>query len=105
MEKIMTAEEWQRWYRFSYLCSQHWIDTREAAKARVGYRCQVCRVFGPNATCGVRLPWEEQMMTEAPQLDVHHVTYARLGQELPEDLEVLCRSCHDKRHRIVELEN
>jgi len=28
----------------------------------------------------------------------HHVTYARKGQELPEDLEHLCIVCHGKRH-------
>lgn len=27
-------------------------------------------------------------------LEVHHKTYDRLGDELPSDLEVLCKSCH-----------
>ena len=31
-------------------------------------------------------------------LDVHHVTYARLGEEWFEDLEVLCRRCHEVEH-------
>jgi hypothetical protein len=31
-------------------------------------------------------------------LDVHHRSYARLGAELPADLEVLCRPCHGAEH-------
>jgi 5-methylcytosine-specific restriction endonuclease McrA len=34
----------------------------------------------------------------SPNLDVHHRTYARLGNELPEDLEVLCGDCHQREH-------
>lgn len=29
---------------------------------------------------------------------VHHKTYDRLGHEDDEDLELLCRFCHDRRH-------
>jgi hypothetical protein len=32
------------------------------------------------------------------RLQVHHKTYCRLGHELPEDLEVLCRLCHELEH-------
>ena len=31
-------------------------------------------------------------------MDVHHLTYARLFQEKDEDLLVLCRDCHGRRH-------
>lgn len=31
-------------------------------------------------------------------LEVHHLTYDRLGCELPEDLAVLCASCHSRLH-------
>jgi len=31
-------------------------------------------------------------------LDVHHLTYERLGNELLADVSVLCRPCHDKTH-------
>ena len=30
-----------------------------------------------------------------PAADVHHVTYERVGAELPEDLRSVCRICHD----------
>lgn len=28
-------------------------------------------------------------------LQVHHITYVRLGHENPDDVQVLCLSCHD----------
>jgi CRISPR system Cascade subunit CasD len=32
---------------------------------------------------------------KSPAEDVHHVTYERVGAELPEDLRSLCKICHD----------
>jgi hypothetical protein len=32
---------------------------------------------------------------DARSLEVHHLTYERLGRELPEDLMVVCWPCHD----------
>lgn len=58
-----------------YLKSRHWKTVRKGALSRAGHRCQVCNV------------------DELP-LEVHHRTYARLGQELPDDLFVLCEICH-----------
>ncbi|HUU90506.1 MAG TPA: hypothetical protein VM238_04770 [Phycisphaerae bacterium] len=57
-----------------YLQTDEWKQRAEAAKACAGYRCQVCNQEG--------------------SLDAHHRTYERLGCELPEDITVLCRSCH-----------
>jgi 5-methylcytosine-specific restriction endonuclease McrA len=31
-------------------------------------------------------------------LEVHHLTYKRIFNEEPEDLEVLCKGCHYKEH-------
>jgi hypothetical protein len=36
--------------------------------------------------------------------EVHHKTYARLFNELPEDVEVLCRKCHSAQHGIIMTE-
>jgi 5-methylcytosine-specific restriction endonuclease McrA len=36
----------------------------------------------------------------SPNLDVHHLTYERLGNELPEDLIVLCHDCHSLEHGV-----
>jgi phage terminase large subunit GpA-like protein len=32
------------------------------------------------------------------RLNVHHVTYENLGHESPEDVLVLCHSCHEYHH-------
>lgn len=43
------------------------------------------------------------MMSEH-KLHVHHLTYARVGNEEPGDLRVLCFQCHQKAHdRKVEM--
>ena len=61
-----------------YMNSEAWREKAEAAKKRVGYRCQLC-----NKRTG---------------LQAHHPTYASLGKELPGDLTVLCAGCHSKFH-------
>ncbi len=39
------------------------------------------------------------------ELNVHHRTYERLGQEkIPDDLIVLCRSCHSREHWLEDIE-
>lgn len=65
-----------------YLKSDHWRQRRAQALHDAGYRCNDC---GRHAY-------------EAGPLEVHHLTYARLFGELPEDLKVLCRACHGRRH-------
>lgn len=60
-----------------YIRSQEWREKAEEAKAKAGNRCQVCN----------------RSRAEV-QLDAHHRTYERLGNELPEDITVLCRDCH-----------
>ena len=66
-------------YSYSeYLWSTEWLIRRADALAAADYSCQRCgKMHG---------------------LDVHHVTYERLGNELPDDLEVLCRGCHAAEH-------
>lgn len=61
-----------------YLWSQHWRTFRARALRAYGERC---------GTCG--------SMTA---LDVHHLTYVRLGREMLSDVTVLCRRCHGARH-------
>lgn len=61
-----------------YLRSEHWLITRAAALRRAGGRCCLCAKRG--------------------KLEVHHNTYERLGCELPEDLAVLCGTCHPGFH-------
>jgi 5-methylcytosine-specific restriction endonuclease McrA len=64
-----------------YLASDDWQVKRSDVMQQAGYRCERCG-----------LPWG---------LQVHHVTYERLGNELPEDLACLCRDCHRKLHGLI----
>lgn len=38
------------------------------------------------------------------ELNVHHLTYERLGKETIGDLIVLCRSCHSREHFLEDIE-
>lgn len=67
-----------------YLQTEHWQQKREEAHERANGRCQVC-----NTTSS---------------LNVHHRTYIRRGYELPEDLIVLCKGCHQLFHDNGKLE-
>ncbi len=65
-----------------YLKTEHWHERRALALEQAKHRCQDCG-RGPG---------------EAGPLEIHHLTYAHLFQERPEELRVLCRACHGKRH-------
>lgn len=69
----------QIYYRYFYLRSRHWRTLRREKIADVGYKCQRCKT--------------------RERLDVHHLTYSRLGHERLSDLKVLCRACHQKEHK------
>lgn len=64
-----------------YLLSTDWKITRAIAKARAGNRCEKCGASGP--------------------LQVHHVSYDRLGHEWQDDLSVLCGKCHVEAHKEI----
>lgn len=66
----------------AYLRSPEWRETRAAALVRAGHACQLD-------------------LTHVLDLEVHHRTYARLGEERPEDLFVLCEKCHQNHHAFV----
>lgn len=66
----------------NYLESPAWHCRRREALERGGHKCQLC--------------------ASGRRLNVHHNTYARLFNELPIDLCVLCRRCHRKFHNILE---
>src|SRR6202035_3930812 len=68
---------WQRWYKI-YLKSDGWADKRKVILKRDRYLCQ---------GCGSRR-----------HLQVHHLSYRSVGRELDEELTVLCRTCHMKKH-------
>jgi 5-methylcytosine-specific restriction endonuclease McrA len=62
----------------AYIVSKEWYRRRAGRLVAANFSCERCG-------CG-----------EA--LQVHHVTYKRLGNELNEDLRVLCRFCHLSEH-------
>lgn len=73
----------RRWsYRRLYLRSRHWREVRQNAIRLSFHKCQDCGKTGP--------------------LDVHHRSYAHLGDERRSDLVVLCRYCHAERHALKE---
>lgn len=63
-----------------YLASPHWKDLR--SRCMISDRPQKCQ-------CGVK-----------KGLQLHHLTYARLGDENLTDLIFLCSDCHKKVHGI-----
>ena len=64
-----------------YLNSQAWAARRAEILARADGECEEC-----GATL---LPGEAE---------VHHLSYERVGRELPEDLVALCPGCHRRAH-------
>lgn len=73
--------EIQRATYAEYLRSEVWQEKRAAALDRANHACQLCN--------------------RTKNLHVHHRTYERIGgDELPEDLTVLCATCHEHFHGI-----
>jgi 5-methylcytosine-specific restriction endonuclease McrA len=75
MGAVNKAEWWAHYTR--YLRSPEWRARRAATLARDGGCCRCC---------GARAA------------QVHHQTYARVGEERPEDLISLCARCHKGVH-------
>jgi len=71
---------------YNYLASPHWRLTRRRAIQRAGHRCQECGGY-----------WTRERPL---RLEVHHLTYARVGKERPGDLAVLCEACHEQAHGV-----
>lgn len=65
-----------------YIKSPEWKTKAESIKRERGYRCQLCNTSGYSKS-----------------LHAHHNTYERLGRELPDDITVLCGSCHELFHK------
>lgn len=72
----LTRKQWM--YR-QYLRTPDWQARRYKWLLASGGMCQRCGIGG-----------------EVSGLDVHHLTYDRLGEELESDVVVVCRPCHEK---------
>lgn len=64
-----------------YRLTPEWRSRRNRVLLRAGNRCELCYTTG--------------------QLEVHHRTYDRYGEELLSDLIALCRRCHRRFHDIL----
>ena len=73
----MERSKWIDWYK-GYLKSKEWRTKKMEALFLARYKCRDCG---------------------ADYEEVHHLTYARVGYERMSDLVVLCRRCHEKRHK------
>lgn len=87
-----------------YLQSPWWKKRRERSLYLAQNRCQspVC------AMAFVRSMTDDEIRELGRQryrLEVHHLTYERLGQELDDDLIVLCDRCHCEQHGIPFVED
>lgn len=71
----------REWYRKVYLKSAHWRELKRL-KLRENPKCQRCQH-------GVRA-----------QLDVHHINYRNIFDVGLDDLETLCRPCHNSEHAV-----
>lgn len=68
-----------------YLRSNTWLQIRLDILKIKGFKCERC---------------DKKYSTKS--LQVHHLSYERLGKEEPEDLEVLCKGCHATEHGLIK---
>ena len=75
-------DELRRMSYAEYLRTPEWAEQRRRARLRADGRCQGCGT--------------------AENLETHHSTYERRGQEDPADLTVLCAACHTAIHLVAD---
>lgn len=63
-----------------YLQTTHWRKLRRLIATMANYRCESCHKYINTG------------------YNIHHLTYTRLGCEIPEDLSFLCPDCHNAIH-------
>lgn len=61
-----------------YIQSAKWAMFKLSIVAKRGQQCERCQTRGP--------------------VDLHHRTYRNLFNEKPEEVELLCRGCHEQEH-------
>ena len=87
-----------------YLASNEWKARRDQALYRAQHRCQSphCRMHMLRTMSDADLAYmvSEVLTPHAYRLEVHHLTYERIGREHPDDLIVLCPQCHADVHGL-----
>jgi len=66
--------------RIKYDRSREWKTRKDLRIEGAGFKCEECG--------------------ETKKLEVHHVNYDNFGNELYEDLKILCKKCHTNFHKI-----
>lgn len=74
-QRAAENEQWREWYR-DYLASPAWKTLRAKVLARANGLCEGCM--------------------NAPATEVHHMTYAHVGNEFLWELRAICRACHER---------
>ena len=77
-----------------YLQSPEWYATRDRRLVAAGFRCE----FREYIVVDIKHDHYGRRCSETKDLQVHHLSYARIGAERDDDLEVLCRFHHLVRH-------
>lgn len=72
---------WWTWYN-SYLQSDQWKQRARACYERAAWKCELCGM----------------PVSQTHSIQAHHLTYERVGHELPQDLIALCKTCHQRQH-------
>jgi len=73
----LSHRDW--WERYElYLQSDAWREKRRLVFERANFLCEGCR--------------------QRPAVEVHHLTYAHVGNELLFELVAVCQPCHDQLH-------
>ncbi len=89
-----------------YLASENWKVRRARSLYLAQNRCQspTCTQSYLRSLTDLELLNEiaERLPSHAYRLEVHHLTYERLGAEWDDDLIVLCPACHRGQHGIPE---
>jgi hypothetical protein len=73
---VNTDAKWRQLYE-KHLKSTQWKNVRLDLFRLRGRKCEAC---GKSSS----------------RLEVHHLTYERLGKELLSDLKIVCKMCHEK---------
>ncbi len=71
------AKAWWKQYT-AYLESPEWNERSRSTIEAAGGICSICK--------------------RSPATQAHHLTYERVGEELPEDLAAVCFPCHRVKH-------
>lgn len=86
----------------AYRATYAWRERRRAALRSASNRCQHphCALDYLRSLTDEELESErmEYLSRNEYRLEVHHLTYDRIGNEHPDDLIVLCPQCHRKAH-------